>query len=174
MSYDENSRSQFKMTNFSYHPGTAIPATKTEYPGSYLETTFRYRYDTYGNIIDAVQSANTLIYSPTKEEAVWGKQTRKTSITYDAKGRFVVARTNALGHVSRQRTDETWGQVLAVIDANGITSYTRYDTWGNVISSKLPDKPEVFWRHTMICDPEETINCRPASAKFPNAVYMAE
>lgn len=92
----------------------------TDNTGYLLHT---YTYDGFGNVIQKV-TANSV-----------DSQTETSKTEYDAKGRFVMKKTDNLG-LSTQITYNDWGQVLTQIDPLGNTLTNTYDEWGKLLTSK--------------------------------------
>ncbi|WP_179078018.1 RHS repeat-associated core domain-containing protein [Chryseobacterium sp. RU37D] len=88
--------------------------------GYLLET---YNYDGFGNITQKVIS-NSI-----------DSQTQTTTAEYEAKGRFVVNKTNNLG-LETNITYNNWGQILTQTDPLGNVLTNTYDAWGKLLTSK--------------------------------------
>ncbi|CAA7386973.1 RHS repeat-associated core domain-containing protein [Chryseobacterium fistulae] len=87
----------------------------------YLQET--YTYDGFGNIIQKAISNSV------------DSQTQTTKTEYEAKGRFVVKKTDNLG-LQTNITYNDWGQILTQTDPLGNTLTNTYDNWGKLLTSK--------------------------------------
>lgn len=91
---------------------------------SALSVTNLYTIDKYGNRVSATTSGADF-------------QTRSTSVTFDAEGRYALAETNALGHkVSKIYIN---GLLTSITDADGLTSTMAYDPFGRILRKNFPD-----------------------------------
>ncbi|QIY92777.1 hypothetical protein FOB44_17610 [Chryseobacterium gallinarum] len=88
--------------------------------GYLLET---YNYDNFGNLTQKVISNSV------------DSQTQTVKSEYDAKGRFVVKKTDNLGLITTFAYDDL-GQVLNQVDPLGNTLVNTYDDWGKLLTSK--------------------------------------
>ncbi|KQN71156.1 LysM peptidoglycan-binding domain-containing protein [Sphingomonas sp. Leaf62] len=80
-----------------------------------LQSTTRYTYDGFGNLLTQVAPDGT----------------STTSFTYDREGRMLT-RTNALGQVQSYDYD-SFGQRVRIVDERGGTTYSYYDAAGRVV-----------------------------------------
>jgi RHS repeat-associated protein len=119
-------KTEIRETRFSYDSETGLLSEQTANARSEKAVTTTYRRDEFGNIIRT--SVTALGESPRVIEAV-----------YDAKGRFVLESTNALGHVVRKVSDPGSGLPLSVIDINGLAIGYEYDGFGRVRRQTNPD-----------------------------------
>jgi len=88
---------------------------------AYLQET--YNYDGFGNITGKLISNST------------DSQTQTTSSEYDAKGRFVVKKTDNLGLETNIEYND-WGQIKKQTDPLGNVLTNTYDNWGKLLTSK--------------------------------------
>ena len=87
----------------------------------------RWTYDSRGN----VTSEKTAPYGATTHTG--------DSLVYDANGRYLLSKTDALGHTTSYANYNKFGKPATVADyRNRTTSYT-YDSWGNLTQVTLPD-----------------------------------
>ncbi|UOU96861.1 FG-GAP-like repeat-containing protein [Chryseobacterium daecheongense] len=87
----------------------------------YLQET--YNYDGFGNVIQKVIS-NSI-----------DSQTQTNQAQYDAKGRFVVKKTDNLGLETNIEYND-WGQIKKETDPLGNILINTYDNWGKLLTSK--------------------------------------
>ncbi|MGB9748079.1 MAG: RHS repeat domain-containing protein, partial [Bacteroidales bacterium] len=87
-----------------------------------------YTYDVFGNVKTNARSAPNY---PSLEA-------RSLTIDYDAKGRFPVKYTNALGHVMQYSYDPATGSVLVATDQNNLSTITLYDGLGRIVKTVAP------------------------------------
>ena len=97
---------------------------KTTEPGNSKQLTEAYGYDTYGNHVSTRRMGSGVV--------------RTDSVTYSDDGRFPVAETNAMGHITRYYHDEVTGRLDSVTDPNGLTTRYRYDILGNLVQTEYP------------------------------------
>ncbi|RMZ60253.1 hypothetical protein D1632_10710 [Chryseobacterium nematophagum] len=82
-----------------------------------------YAYDGFGNIIQKTIS-NSI-----------DSQTKTAKTEYDAKGIFVIKKTDNLGLTTSINYND-WGQILTQSDPIGNTLTNTYDNWGKLLTSK--------------------------------------
>jgi YD repeat-containing protein len=88
-----------------------------------------YTYDQFGNIVLSTTSGfNGLSY-----------ETRTITSTYDPRGRFLLSKTNALGHVTSYVYDQSSGLEIRSIDPNNLETQTEYDGFGRIKRRVFPD-----------------------------------
>jgi RHS repeat-associated protein len=89
--------------------------------------TTEYTYDAYGNPLSTVSSAT-------------GLDSRRVTMTYDATGRFIQTKTNALGHSEKSSYDDSgFGWLSNTVNANGGKTSYSYDAWGIATKKVTPD-----------------------------------
>jgi RHS repeat-associated protein len=66
-------------------------------------------------------------------------QSRTTSKTFDATGRYVLSKTDAAGKTSYFTYDQDKGFLLSSKDVKGLTTTYEYNTWGALIKKTEPD-----------------------------------
>ena len=113
-----------KSTAFTYDPTSGLLATEIVQPGDPLSVTTSYSRDAFGNI--------------TTKSATGSSLTRSSTTTYDAKGRFPVAETNALGTVA-SAYDSDRALVTSSTDLDGFVTTYSYDPFGTKLQTNLPD-----------------------------------
>lgn len=82
-----------------------------------------YQYDGFGNIIEKTIS-NSI-----------DNHTQTSKSKYDAKGRFVIEKTDNLGLITKISYNN-WGQVLNQINPLDDTLHFTYDAWGKILSQR--------------------------------------
>ncbi|AZA90576.1 Cell wall-associated polypeptide CWBP200 [Chryseobacterium nakagawai] len=97
-----------------------IKKWNTDNTGYLLDT---FQYDGFGNVLQKV-TANSV-----------DSQTETSKTEFDAKGRFVIKKTDNLG-LETQLTYNDWGQLLTQTDPMGNTVSSTYDAWGKLLTSK--------------------------------------
>lgn len=103
-----------------------------DHPTLRLDT--RYRYDAFGNRIGATVEGD-------------GIEARSSGTAYDARGRFPVRSTNALGHVARLSHDARFGEVKETVDPNGFRTTWEYDGFGRRRLERRPDETTTTWTY---------------------------
>jgi RHS repeat-associated protein len=84
-----------------------------------------YNRNNFGNIVYEAISAPSI-------------QPTFVNYVFDAKGRFPINTTNALGHLSQAEFNPIFGIVTKGIDSNGLISEFTYDGFGGLKTSKSP------------------------------------
>ncbi|QCX53038.1 RHS repeat-associated core domain-containing protein [Elizabethkingia sp. JS20170427COW] len=84
-----------------------------------------YAYDGFGNITSKTLSNNK------------DSNTKITTATYDAAGRFVTKKKETAGSLSLETniTYNNWGQILTQTDAFGVKITNTYDGWGKLLTA---------------------------------------
>ena len=100
-------------------------------PGRYeadnLVSTTRRTFDSRGN----VTSEKTAPYGATEFVG--------DTLVYDANGRYLVSKTDALGHTITYSGYNKFGKATTVTDYRGRTTTYTYDNWGNLTQTSYPD-----------------------------------
>ncbi|GAB4507537.1 MAG: hypothetical protein Tsb0026_03400 [Sulfuricaulis sp.] len=91
-----------------------------------LKLTTSYLYDAFGNRTSKTVSGTDIV-------------TRTELQTFDAQGRFVTSKTNALGHTETYITDGRYGAVTSLTGPNNITTSWSYDGFGRKIGETRAD-----------------------------------
>lgn len=147
----------------SWHSTWRLPATITEYAGATASGTplreTSYSYDSKANLTQKVETdpvnnisrTTTITYTYSTvlpalalTKVVDGPRTDVSDITtytyYDANNADLARRgnlasiTNALGHVTQFTSYNLHGQVLTIVDPNGVTITNTYDTRQRLLS----------------------------------------
>jgi len=92
-------------------------------PNSINET---FDYDDFGNVTSTTISCT-------------GEVSRSETFAYDPLGRFVIDKTNILGHQSFYTFDHRTGNMLNQTDIQGLTTTHRYDGFGRKTRTTYPD-----------------------------------
>jgi len=111
---------------FEYDAKGMLKAEVIEPQNAALSLRTEYVRDVFGNITQTKVGAGT-------------PEVRTSLVTYDAKGRYPVSATNALGHGVRTDYDARWGKPTRVEDANHsastpMVSTATYDAFGREAS----------------------------------------
>ena len=95
--------------------------------GSDLVRTTRWTYDSFGN----VSSEKNAPYDATEFLG--------DTLVYDSAGRFVLSKTDALGHTTSYSGYNKFGMPAAVTDYRGRAKTFSYDSWGNLLQTGYAD-----------------------------------
>lgn len=87
----------------------------------------RWSYDAFGNVI----SEKSAPYEATEFLG--------DTLVYDSAGRFLLSRTDALGHTTSYSGYNKFGSPAAVTDYRGRAKTFTYDTWGNLLQTYYAD-----------------------------------
>ncbi|WP_437966775.1 FG-GAP-like repeat-containing protein [Sorangium sp. So ce260] len=119
---------QVRTSETIYDTTTGLPTRITKgHPGEeahWLDT--RLDYDDYGNVerstaVDAHGVTRQIVY------------------TYEPDGTFLHAMRDGLGHTTRFKYHPYLGELAAVVDPNGHTTWSIYDAFGNLRREHRPD-----------------------------------
>lgn len=129
-------------TRFEYEDGTGLLAKEIVGPGEGApeELHTAHRYDQYGNTVQTTVCASNFsgcsadpgVSNPD------GEPFRTTVTAYDARGRFPVSVTNALGHTETYAHDHPLGLKTRHTGPNGLTSTWQYDDLGRKKAKTTP------------------------------------
>lgn len=107
------------------------PLTSRQYVGidsaTNLVSTTRRTYNSHGN----VTSEKTAPYSATEFVG--------DTLIYDSNSRYLVGKTDALGHSTTYSGYNKFGKPTSVTDYRGRTTSFTYDSWGNLIGTSYAD-----------------------------------
>lgn len=116
-----------KSASFAYDSKTGLLVSECVEPGNrQFGLNKTYTRDRFGNILAS------------EEIPLDGTPSRKTTSTYDAKGRFIRSATDARGFSQKFEVDERLGVVLKSTDENGVSTEYSYDGFGNLIQTTDP------------------------------------
>jgi len=120
-----------RSTQFEYDNNTGQLIKEVLHPDSSFEykVTKDYFYDIFGNVTKS-------------QETAWNGysiETRTIETIYDAKGRFALSTTNALGQTQTKEYDVRFGKPTKITSPNGITNSIRYDNLGRPVREIFPD-----------------------------------
>lgn len=87
----------------------------------------RWEYDTYGNVI----SEKSASYGATEFIG--------NTYTYDSDGRYMLTKTDALGHTTTYRNYTKFGKPSSQSDHKGRVTTFKYNDWGELLSRITPD-----------------------------------
>lgn len=123
-------------TTFTPRAGTLAVQQEVREPDTpELRVVSDYSYDVFGNLTGVV-------VAPT------GMQTRTNSKTFDSRGRYATASTNALGHTTSKTVDARFGAALSVTDPNGLVTAWQYDAFGRKTRETRPDATFTTYAYT--------------------------
>ncbi len=115
--------SEYIQRTAAFEYDTISGLLKKEYvePGNdTLQLIKEYVHDPFGNILQSITSG-------------WNGyevESRVNTTTYDTQGRFVIERSNTLGHTEVRTYDSLTGNVLTSTGPNNITTSWQYDAFG--------------------------------------------
>ena len=118
------SQQPYHQVAYTYSGGRLNKTTATDSDGTVGYTT--YTYNSFGQRISETTTPN-------------GMSATTRSVTYDAKGRFPLSRTDELGHTSSATYDQATGWTATETDMNNLTTSYQYDVFGRVTSVTRPD-----------------------------------
>ncbi|MDX1959247.1 MAG: SpvB/TcaC N-terminal domain-containing protein, partial [Leptospiraceae bacterium] len=126
-----------EQTDMSYDTN-GNPSSVTQFPGTAFANSTYFQYDSYGNRTHVTdQKGRTMVNE------------------YDTEiHKYLVKTINPLGHFGTKNYNTITGQELSTIDSNGAESIKNYDSFGRLISVKLPDSSEVGERYVYQTVPE--------------------
>jgi len=135
---------------FEYDPVSGLIVKEIIEPdSSTLCLVTSYTYDAYGNKTSATTrncngaaGSNPGINSEAAAPAAGSDaviETRTSSTTYDAQGRFPVTSTNALSQSETKVIDGKFGVVTSLTGPNGLTTTWTYDSFGRKLSETRAD-----------------------------------
>ena len=112
-----------------YPPGSHPPGGSSIHyiDGSLLVCTTRWTYDEFGN----VTSEKSAPYDATEFLG--------DTLVYDSAGRFLLSRTDALGHTTTYSGYNKYGSPASVTDYRGRAKTFTYDAWGNLLQTDYAD-----------------------------------
>ena len=110
-------------------PGAPIdPIGELEhYDATNLVSETQWMYDVWGNVI----SEKSAQYGATEFIG--------NTYTYDSDGRYMLSKTDALGHTTTYSGYNKFGKPTTVKDYRNRTTTYTYDAWGNLVTTTLPD-----------------------------------
>ena len=86
-----------------------------------------WQYDSHGNVV----SETTAPYGTTEFVG--------NTYTYDSDGRYLLTKTDALGHTTTYSGYNKFGKPTTVKDYRNRTTTYTYDAWGNLVTTTHPD-----------------------------------
>ncbi|NSW46421.1 MAG: hypothetical protein HPY79_11465 [Bacteroidales bacterium] len=123
--------------------------TNTYKNNSPFTQTFLYSYNNKGEIIsehDVNKNITTFFEDfnnfglPEKVRATTPSESDRTSyVKYDDFGRFIIKKTNAIGHTETLEYDNTLAALIKHTDINGNSTTYEYDKWGRIVKETYPD-----------------------------------
>lgn len=104
-----------------------LPQIPQYIDGSLLVSTIRWTYDSYGNI----SSEKSAPYDATEFLG--------DTLVYNSAGRFLLSKTDALGHTTSYSGYNKFGLPSTVTDYRGRAKTFLYDSWGNLLQTGFSD-----------------------------------
>ena len=139
----------------SWVPGITIdPIDDIEhYDATNLVSETQWLYDSWGNVISEKSAA----YGATEYVG--------NTYAYDSDGRYLLTKTDALGHTTTYSGYNKFGKPTTVIDYRNRTTTYTYDSWGNLVSAIHPDgsveQNTVAWGGTGLYTVTTTVTGKP-------------
>jgi RHS repeat-associated protein len=113
------------LTSQESAPGAGDPLASLPATAQSVTTSYTYNLTT-GNLHTTTITGSDAGYQPV------------TTYEYDAKQRFVIKTTNALGHVTEATYEPRYGNILTSKDANGLITSAAYDGFGRIKQTTSP------------------------------------
>jgi len=110
----------------TFHPFEPI-ADIEHYNATNLVSETQWEYDNWGNVI----SEKSASYGATEYVG--------NTYTYDINGRYMLSKTDALGHMTTYSGYNKFGKPTTVKDYRNRTTTFAYDAWGNLVTTTSPD-----------------------------------
>ena len=119
-----------KTVNYTHYPNSNLRKTSTSNSGTALQLLAEYTYDAFGNLTQTKVTGNN----------GWsGAESRITTATYDAKGRFAINSTNQMGHTASNQYNQLLGVKTSFTSNNGFIYNFEYDAFGRLTKETSPD-----------------------------------
>lgn len=110
----------------TFHPFEPI-GDLVFYDATNLVSETHWQYDSHGNVV----SETTAPYGATEFVG--------NTCTYDSDGRYLLTKTDALGHTTTYSGYNKFGKPTTVKDYRNRTTTFAYDAWGNLVTTTSPD-----------------------------------
>lgn len=173
---------QTRVSAFEYDPASGLlvkEIIEPDDPAHCLVTA--YTYDNYGNKVSATTrncdgsagshpGQNTEAAAPAAG-SVAVIETRTSTTTYDAQGRFPVSSTNALGHTETKTYNSDFGTVASLTGPNNLTTTWTYDSFGKVLTENRADGTSTTTAYTLCSSGCPTVGT--AQAEYTVTVTQA-
>ncbi len=124
-----NGISARRTSGFDYNLTNGLLIKEVIEPDFYeanLTLTTDHGYDAYGNKVRVTVSGRDI-------------ETRTSTTSYDAQGRFPIRSTNALGHAETRTYDPRFGSVTRLTGPNGLSTTWSYDGFGRKLNETRAD-----------------------------------
>ena len=115
------------MSEFKYEEESGLLTEEAFEPDDADGYRKRYAYDKYGNIVSDVTVPNDSRYD-----------SRSAETAYDAQGRFVTSRKNAMSFIETSETDPALGVETKSVDSNGFATGYTHDSFGTTTNIDTP------------------------------------
>lgn len=136
----------------TFHPFEPI-ADIEHYDATNLVSETQWLYDSWGNVI----SEKSASYGATEYVG--------NTYTYDSDGRYMLSKTDALGHTTTYSGYNKFGKPTTVKDYRNRTTTYTYDALGNLVTTTLPDgtveQSTVTWGGTGLYTVTSTATGKP-------------
>ncbi|MCD4792173.1 MAG: FG-GAP-like repeat-containing protein [Bacteroidales bacterium] len=119
-----------RTSEFEYYSNGFLKKS-IEDPNDDKSITGEYWYNNFGN------TTHTKVSAPDEED-------KDSYFEYDSKNRFVINQTDPLGFTSEQTYDEETGNILTETDINGHITKFKYNAFGSLIETELPDGTKAY------------------------------
>lgn len=127
-----------KTSSFEYDPFNGMLTKEIAEPdNTELRYEKRLSYDTYGNLLNTEVTA---INRGSNESRIWQQ-------TFDTKGRFILTKTNPLGHQTKYTYEGKYGNIVTATDENGLNTSYNYDVHGRKVKELYPDGNWTSWTY---------------------------
>ncbi|WP_332852367.1 FG-GAP-like repeat-containing protein [Duganella sp. S19_KUP01_CR8] len=142
-----------RTTVYQYDTATGLLLKEIVEPGNAtLRAETAYAYDAFGNI------TTTTLSSPAA--------TKTVGVTYDSRGRFPVATSNALGQRASMMIEGRYGNVTSMTDENGLSYSWQYDGFGRRRRVIRSDGAQNDWDYLYCVGVAEGTASCPPDAKY--------
>ena len=126
-----------RTVTYSYTAYGEVDTETVEPNNAALSVVTTYTRAPVGSINFGVVTKKTLQWTDPTTQVVRSVDVQST--TFDAKGRFALTSTDALGHVEQRSYDDATGNVKTLTDINNLVTSMQFDGWGRKTREDRPD-----------------------------------